>query len=179
MGELLHTVSLDGKLYDVDTDFRTAIECEKIMNSSDISDYDREIMIVTKLFGHDAPYNEESRQKARFFLQGGVIDDRPESNVRIIDTEQHWALIYSAFMQCHKIDLHKNDLHYQEYLFLLQGVKDTILNDMMEVMQMKLSDEKDPKRRAELKKAQDYFRIKEKNIVKQTLEEHPFMKKLK
>lgn len=44
-------VKLDNELYKINTDFRVAIECNKIAQDKKISDIERGYAIVYKLFG--------------------------------------------------------------------------------------------------------------------------------
>lgn len=44
---------IDDKLYKINTDFRVAIECNKIAMDKKIGDYERALAIIYKLFGED------------------------------------------------------------------------------------------------------------------------------
>lgn len=46
-------VKVDDKLYKINTDFRMAIECNKIAMDKKIGDYERALAIIYKLFGED------------------------------------------------------------------------------------------------------------------------------
>lgn len=46
-------VKVDDKLYKINTDFRVAIECNKIAMDKKIGDYERALAIIYKLFGED------------------------------------------------------------------------------------------------------------------------------
>lgn len=46
-------VKLDGKLYKLNTDFRVAIECNKIAADENIGEYERALAIIYKLFGEE------------------------------------------------------------------------------------------------------------------------------
>ena len=46
-------VKVDDKLYKINTDFRVAIECNKIAQDTKIGDYERAMAIIYKLFGED------------------------------------------------------------------------------------------------------------------------------
>ena len=44
-------VKVDDKLYKINTDFRVALECDKIARDKSIGDYERALAIIYKLFG--------------------------------------------------------------------------------------------------------------------------------
>jgi len=44
-------VKVDGELYEINTDFRVALECENISRDKKIGDYERGLAIIYKLFG--------------------------------------------------------------------------------------------------------------------------------
>lgn len=43
-------VKVDGELYKINTDFRVALECNKIAEDENIGDYERSLAIIYKLF---------------------------------------------------------------------------------------------------------------------------------
>ena len=47
-------VKVDGELYEINTDFRVAIECERILRDKTIGDYERILAFVYILFGEKA-----------------------------------------------------------------------------------------------------------------------------
>ena len=44
---------INNKKYKINTDFRIAIECQNIATDENISDYERALAIICKLFGDD------------------------------------------------------------------------------------------------------------------------------
>ena len=46
-------VKIDNKKYKINTDFRVAIECNEIATDENISDFERALAIIYKLFGND------------------------------------------------------------------------------------------------------------------------------
>lgn len=156
---LIYFASIDGTKYPINTDFRVAIECDRVINDPDIDDQARGIIITGLLFGNDSPYNEEALKKASIYLSGGSKEKNNEK--RLIDFTQHWGLIYSAFLGQYNINLHEADLHYQEFLFLLKGIKNTALSDVVDILSRNPNEETDLKARKKLIDAQNKLRIKE------------------
>ena len=50
-------VIVNGKEYKINTDFRVAIECNELVQDKNISDYERALAVIYKLFG-DAGLND-------------------------------------------------------------------------------------------------------------------------
>ena len=46
-------VKVDGKLYKINTDFRIALECDKIARDTSIGELERPMAIIYKLFGEE------------------------------------------------------------------------------------------------------------------------------
>lgn len=55
-------VKVDNKLYKINTDFRIALECNKIAEDENIGDYERAMAIIYKLFGEKG-FNCENQNK--------------------------------------------------------------------------------------------------------------------
>lgn len=156
--DLIQYATIQGQRYKINTDFKVAMECDRIANDNEINDIDRGVLITGLLFGEDSPYCQEALDKAEIFLGGG---DK-SNDKRIIDLQQHWDMIYSAFKGQYDIDLHKVDLHYQEFLMLLKGLKDQVLTDVIEILTYDMSTVTDAKQKRKIREAQKKFAIKDK-----------------
>lgn len=53
-------VKVDNELYKINTDFRVALECNKIALDKKINDYERALAIIYKLFGEKRSRLRES-----------------------------------------------------------------------------------------------------------------------
>lgn len=53
-------VKVDNELYKINTDFRVALECNKIALDKKINDYERALAIIYKLFGEKRSRVRES-----------------------------------------------------------------------------------------------------------------------
>lgn len=157
--DLIRYATIGGTKYPINTHFKVAIECDRIINDPEIDDFERSIGLVTTLFG-EVPFEHinEAVDKATIFL-GGVSEEEKQ-NKRMIDFTQHWDLIYSAFMGQYNIDLNTSNMHYQEFIMLLKGVKNTALSDVIELLLKNPSEEKDIKTRRQLIETQNRFKIK-------------------
>lgn len=54
-----------------------------------------------------------------------------DDGVRVLDYDMDSDLIYSAFMQCYKIDLCNKEIHWHKIRSMMSGLTGTKLNDIM------------------------------------------------
>lgn len=126
------TVTVDGKAFLIETDFRAWLRFEtdykKALETR--SDFD-----VTYLFkGEMPPYIDIAILKE--FEQPPRELPRPirgsDNDYIALDFEIDADLIYSAFWQQYRIDLLTAELHWYQFLALLQGINDdTLLGKVM------------------------------------------------
>jgi hypothetical protein len=55
-------VKVDNELYEINTDFRVAIECNRIAEDEEIGEYERALAIIYKLFGKKRSRVRESTE---------------------------------------------------------------------------------------------------------------------
>ena len=56
-------IKIDGKLYKINTDFRIALECNRIARDETIGDYERALAIIYSLFGEEGINSKEHHNK--------------------------------------------------------------------------------------------------------------------
>lgn len=99
---------VDNKRYPINTDFRVALECNRIAESDDISDEERSLAIIYLLFGEEGLDNPKHWngliEKALKYLKCGKEDieddDKEEVNM---DFEQDWEYIRTSFFMIIKL----------------------------------------------------------------------------
>lgn len=160
---MIKYVELDGVKYPINTDFKTAIKCDRILNDPEISNLDRGILLTGTLFGWETPYTEEAVNKAMLFLSDG--EKSPGEDKRVLDFDQHWDYYVGAFRQAYGLNLNEIELHYHEFLSLLKSLKGTALNDIVELLTYDMSEVKDSKTRLKIKKQQALFKIKDQHVT--------------
>lgn len=155
---------VDGKEYKIDTDFKIALKCFEIIDDNTIDEYEQVCAIVYLLFDF-IPEDEnliiKLFEKAKFFLQCGKDDEEQKANKKDMDFSQDYGLIVSSFMSDYKIDLSKEKLHFWQFIDLLQGLtENSSLSRIRELRNYDLSEEKDLKRKKQIKEAQRKVALK-------------------
>lgn len=161
---------VNGRRYKINTDFRYAIECNKIAQDSTIGDYERALGIIETLFG-DEGLNVQGNYKgllevAKTYLSCGKqikVEDEKEPDM---DYEQDMDLIEASFTSDYGIDLSTTEMHWWKFYNLMNGLSCSelgnccVLNRVRNIRNMDLKDIKDPKVKKELRKQKEIWALK-------------------
>lgn len=162
-------VIVNGNRYDINTDFRVAIECERIARDKSIGDFETFLAILYKLYGKKALENPndyiELMKLAKKYLSCGkepeLTRDEPD-----MDYLEDFDLIEASFMSDFHIDLSNEKMHWWKFFKLLNGLSNSdtgnccILNRVRNIRNMELSSIQDSKERTRLMKAKERFALK-------------------
>ena len=111
-------VTVDGKFYRLDFDFRNVLRMMKELGRDDLLPDVRVWRAVRCLTKH--PKNEAKVLEA---VQKLLFDLPPEKDgQRVTDFEQDAGLIRAAFRQAYGIDLYREKLHWIEFVELLNAI---------------------------------------------------------
>lgn len=183
-------VKIGDKKYKINTDFRIAIECNKIAEKSDIGDTERALAIIYKLFGDEGLNNPQDWNKLielgiKFLTLGKEIN-ASDNDIEIdMDFVEDMDYIEASFMSDYKIDLSEVKMHWWKFYNLLEGLSNSelgnccILNRIRNLRTFDLSQIKDSKTREKFAKAKEMFSLKKnKQEIKLTKEQEESMRKL-
>lgn len=183
-------VKVGDKKYKINTDFRVAIECNNIAQDDNISDYERPLAIIYKLFGDEGLDNSQDWEK---LLELGIkyltlnkdtsdVDNNTEIDM---DFNEDMDYIEASFMSDYRIDLTTEKMHYWKFYNLLEGLSNSelgnccVLNRVRNLRTFDLSQIKDNKERERLAKAKEMVALKStKKEVELTKEQEESMNKL-
>lgn len=140
-------IIVNNKKIKINTDYRIALECQRIALDDEISDYERTLAIIYKLFGKEALRDEEHIEeylnKASKFLKCNQEGVGEETGEPTFDYEQDWGYIQASFMSDYQIDLDKVKMHWWTFFNLLNGLTDKcILNRVRQIRSESLSGKK-------------------------------------
>lgn len=171
MVEYPEYAEIDGEMYKINTDYRYALQCFKIIEDKSISDMERAVAVVSVLFGQEdengditgIPENLElALEKASIFLSCAKEDKISEISKKDMDFEYDKEYIYSSFMSDYNIDLNNTEMHFWKFCTLISGLtEDSILNRVRDLRNLNLPDYKDPKTRSRLQEAQERVALPE------------------
>ena len=166
-------VKVDDVLYEINTDFRVAIECSKIGEDNNIGDCERALAIIYKLFGEKGLNCENKNKLLEMALKYLLSDDEKNSAKNHsrknyeLDFNKCEGLIRSSFKFDYKYDPYELEyLHFYDFLNDLENLSTSefgnccMLNRVVSVLEMDTSKIKNSSDAEKVRKAQQEFKIK-------------------
>lgn len=168
-------VKINDKKYKINIDFRVAIECNEIAMDETISDFERALAIIYKLFGDDGINDTNNYEKllelAKKYLCCGkeVVDNNEEPDMDFI---QDMDYIETSFMSDYSIDLANTNMHWWKFYNLMNGLSNSemgnccVLNRVRNLRTYDTKDIKDQKELEKIKKAKEQVALKKQTVKK-------------
>lgn len=185
-------VIVQQKKYEINTDFRIAIECQRIATDETINDYERALAIIYKLFGEKGLQDEENYEKLLDLAQRYLSCEREVEDISNeepdMDFIQDMDYIEASFMSDYNIDLSNTKMHWWKFYNLIEGLSNSemgnccVLNRIRNLRNYDTKDIKDPKELQKINQAKKKVALKKKKVQvltekqKQNIEE--FYKKM-
>ena len=180
-------VSIKGKQYKINTDFRIAIECSRVAEDEKIGDLERSLAVIYLLFGDDGIDNPQDYElllkSAKKYLSCGKELDKKTNDKPNMDFIKDYDYIEASFMSDYHIDLSNKEMHWWKFFNLLEGLSNSdmgnccILNRIRNFRDFDISQIKDPKERRKAKEMQDLIAL-DKKEVHLTAEQEASMERL-
>lgn len=159
------------KKYMINTDFRIAIECQSIATDESISDYERALAIIYKLFGDDGIDDFNNYEKlleiAIKYLSCGKELDNKSKEEPDMDFNQDKGYIESSFKYDYKYNPYSlNYLHWYEFYNDLNNLSNSemgnccVLNRVRNLRNYDTKEIKDPKERKKVEEAKKQVALK-------------------
>ena len=161
---------VNGKRYNINTDFRIAIECNVIASDENIGDFERALAVIYKLFGEEGLNNPQDYEmlleKAKKYLTcGKELEDEKEPDM---DYVQDYDYIETSFMSDYHIDLSKENMHWWQFFNRLNGLSNSefgnccVLNRIRNIRNMDTSGITDKKTLQLIAEQKKRFALKKK-----------------
>lgn len=171
MNEYPEYAKVNGKKYKINTSFRVAIECNNIALDEKISDEERGLAIIYKLFGDEGLEDKDNLKGllnvALKYLACGQKNDKTGKPKKIdMDYSQDMPYIKASFRSDYGINLSKEDMHWYEFYELMNGLSNSelgnccIFNQIRNIRNVDLKEIKDQKTRKKIAEAQEFFKLK-------------------
>lgn len=161
-------VKIGDKKYKINTDYRVALECEKIAQDISINDYERSLAIIYKLFGDAGLENREHYEQllnlAIKYLSCGE-ESSDDNNEVDMDFQQDMNLIRASFKSDYGIVLDNEQMHWWDFYMYLNGLTEKcVLNRVRELRTYDTSQIKDSKEKTKIEKAKRKVSLKSKPV---------------
>ena len=137
-------VKVGDREYKINTDFRVAIECDKIARS-EIDDYERALAIIYKLFGEKGLKSDDKEELFELGLKYLRCGKEPSNEEPDMSFEQDMDLIEASFMSDYHLDLSNQKMHWWTFNKYLNGLSNSemgnccILNRVRNIRNMDIS----------------------------------------
>ena len=141
-----------GIKYKINTDYRVALRCFEVIEDTSIGDQERALAVVFLLFG-EVPMEdiEEFLRIAGDYLRCGEKETSQEAKQKDMDFNADEKYIVASFMSDYRIDLSSVDMHFWQYIQLIQGfTENAIMSRIRDIRNYDISELKDPKTRAKM-----------------------------
>lgn len=164
-------VEVEGKKYKINTDFRVAIECNRIAEDDTIGNLERALGIIYTLFGDEGINTPDHYEKLlelaqKYLVCGNELDnnvnDKPD-----MDFIEDYGLIWASFMSDYNgLDLDKTKMHWWKFMDLMNGLSNSemgnccVLNRIRNLRTFDVSEIKDKKERDKILKAKKQVELK-------------------
>lgn len=156
--------------FKIDTDFRTSIKFELLMQNNEVSQRDK-IQLALNLYYYDLSEIDDINKAVEdmlWFYQCGKIKKKELANSnntkskkgQIYSYEFDDDYIYSAFLEQYNIDLNDVDLHWWKFKAMFTGLKeDTQIVKIMGYRGMDLSKIKDTETKKHYKRLKKAYAL--------------------
>lgn len=162
---------VNGKRYKINTDYRVAIECNRIAEDKSIGDYERALAVIFKLFGEEGinspdDYEMLLEKAQKYLLCGEELQDNKEEPD--MDFIQDMKYIRTSFRSDYGIILGKETMHWWEFFELVNGLSNSdlgnccVLNRIRNIRTMDTKDIKDRKMLEQIMEQKKRFALKKK-----------------
>ena len=167
-------VEVDGKRYEINTDFRVAIKCNEIATDNSIGDYERALAIIYTLFGEEGINTPKHYEKLlelskKYLLCGDKqLDTTDEPDMDYVEDMDY---IEASFMSDYHIDLSETQMHWWKFNNLINGLSNSelgdccVLNRIRNLRNYDTKDIKDSKERQRMEEAKERFALKKNRKV--------------
>lgn len=154
-------VKVGNKEYKINTDFKVALECNRIAEDETIGDFERCLAIIYTLFGEkaleDTQHYDKLLELAKKYLSCGK-DIKVKSNEEPdMDYIYDYGLIWASFMSDYKIDIDETNLHWWKFYELINGLSSSELGNSCILNKIRAGRKYDPKEIKDNKKRQEFI----------------------
>lgn len=163
-------VEVENRRYKINTDFRYAIECNKVAEDKNIGDFERALAVIYLLFGDEGinnPNDYEALLKLglKYLACGKEINSKANEKPDM-DFIEDYAYIKTSFRSDFGMNIDKEKLHWWEFMDLMNGLSNSefgnccILNRIRNFRNFDLSQIKDKKERKKAAEEQERIQLK-------------------
>lgn len=155
-------VVIDNEEYKINTDFRVAIECNRIAEDDEIGDFERALAIIYTLYGdkgleHQEHYDKLLEYARKYLCCGKEIDKKKINEEPDMDFILDMPYIEASFMSDYNIDLENRQMHWYKFYNLINGLSSSELGNSCILNTIRAGRRYDPREIKDNKKRQEFI----------------------
>jgi len=126
------SVEIDGKSYELNTDFRTCLKIILAFEDNDLCAAEKYAVMLNNLYKELPKNTKKAVVEAIKFLDKGNSSDEQETPIRLFSYNQDADFIFAAFRQTHGIDLEISEMHWWKFVTLFMDIgSDTVFSNLV------------------------------------------------
>lgn len=161
-------IEVSNKKYKINTDFRVAIECNRIAQDETIGNFERSLAIIYMLLGEQALNDFNNHDKILKLIKKYLLCNKEYKSEGIpdMDFEEDMDYIEASFMSDYHIDLTNTNMHWWKFWNLMNGLSNSelgnccVLNNIRNLRNFDVTKIKDDKERQKILKAKEDVALK-------------------
>lgn len=161
---------VNGKQYKINTDFRVAIECNRVAEDETIGEFERALAVIYLLFGKKGLKDYQNHADLLEIALKYLLCGQEKNNDNNIDMDfiQDMDYIETSFMSDYQINLENTKMHWWKFYHLLEGLSNSdfgnccILNRIRELRNCDVSKIEDKQERDKIINAKKRVALKKK-----------------
>lgn len=172
-------IEVNNKKYKINTSYKVALECNKIISDESIGDFERLLAMIYKLFGEEALNNPDEYEKLLELAEKYLLcnQEREETTEVDMDYEEDWAYIKASFRSDYNINLDEEDIEWWDFNALMNGLSNSemgnccVLNRIRNLRNYDTSQIKDQKEKTKIEKAKEQVALKKQKVKRELTNE--------
>ena len=145
--DLPKTAEINGKEWDIRSDYRAALDIITVMNDPELDDQERGMIVMTIFYPDFQDMNPSDYQEAidyvYWFIGGGETDTEQQKKPRLIDWEQDFPLIVSPVNRVIGYEIRSTDyLHWWSFLSAYYEIGDCLFSQVVGIRSKKAKHKK-------------------------------------
>ena len=168
-------IQIDDTIYTANVDFRIAIECNRIAEDDTIGNLERSLGIICTMFGEKGLENPKHYNKLLNWILKYLSCGKEANNTNEepdMDFVEDMDFIEASFMSDYNIDLEKEEMDWQKFYKLMNGLSNSelgnccVLNRIRNLRNFDISQITDEKEKNKIIKAKSQVALKKKEKQK-------------
>lgn len=142
LGKLPKSVEVNGKVLELNTDYRVCLNILQAFSDPDLTQYDKSIIVIKCLYKNPEDISSEDfemcMEKAIWFLNCGDKVNKPQTKKPLYDWEQDEQIIFSAINKVANKEVRELDyMHFWTFIALFNEIGESSFSTVVGIRQKK------------------------------------------